>query len=222
VTVGSHNPDFASKERYMSVLAKLAHAQGRRDDNPNKELARELAETGNTNAIRKIALNLFSDDNKIQSDCIKVLYEIGYINPELISDYALDFIRLLKHRNNRMVWGSMIALSTIAGVAAHVIFPHLAALQKALQNGSVITADNAIKTLARVASSDTAYHKTIFPLLLDHLKTCRPKEIPLHAEFTVIAVTAKEKSDFTGILEKRMEILTQNQQKRIRKLINKI
>jgi hypothetical protein len=206
----------------MSILEKLSHARGRRDDTPNKQLAKELAETHNERGIKEIALNLYNDNNKIQSDCIKVLYEIGYINPELISDYAFDFIKLLKHRNNRMVWGAMIALSTVAEIAAHIIFSHLDAVQKVLQNGSVITADNAIKTLARVASSHAAYHKKIFPLLLDHLKTCRPKEIPLHAEFIAIVVTPQNKAVFTDILNKRMDILSPSQQKRILKLINKI
>ncbi len=45
---------------------------------------------------------------------MKVLYEIGYLTPELIADYADDFLKLLRSKNNRMVWGGMIALATIA------------------------------------------------------------------------------------------------------------
>jgi hypothetical protein len=43
-----------------------------------------------------------------------VLYELGYLAPELIADYVGDFIKLLKHENNRIDWGGMIALSTVA------------------------------------------------------------------------------------------------------------
>ena len=89
----------------MSVLNKLACSQGRRDEAPNQELARELAETENRAGIKEIAENLWNKDKKIQNDCVKVLYEVGYKKPELISDYVGDFLKLLKSANNRLVWG---------------------------------------------------------------------------------------------------------------------
>ena len=39
--------------------------------------------------------NLGNKDKSIQSDCIKVLYEIGYIKPILISNYVNEFTKLL-------------------------------------------------------------------------------------------------------------------------------
>ncbi|MCI0618234.1 hypothetical protein L0244_35095, partial [bacterium] len=98
----------------MSVLNKIAYFQNRRDEVPNQMLARELAEKKNKKGIREIAENLWSENQNVQSDCLKVLYEIGFLNPNLIAEYAGDFLKLLKSKNNRMVWGSMIALSTIA------------------------------------------------------------------------------------------------------------
>ena len=61
----------------MSVLSKLASMQGRRDEEPNKELARELVRTKNTEGIQEIAENLLKKDKKIQSDCDGVMEEIG-------------------------------------------------------------------------------------------------------------------------------------------------
>jgi hypothetical protein len=87
----------------MSVISRLASALGRRDDVPNQELARELAETKVVEDIRELVVNLQNRDRKIQSDCIKVLYEIGYIASELIAEYAEDFLALLRNRNNRLV-----------------------------------------------------------------------------------------------------------------------
>ncbi|NUQ06049.1 MAG: hypothetical protein HUU31_19320 [Anaerolineae bacterium] len=43
-----------------------------------------------------------------------MLYEIGYAVPDLIADYAADFLALLGSRDNRMVWGGMTALGVIA------------------------------------------------------------------------------------------------------------
>ena len=44
--------------------------------------------------------NLGNKDKSIQSDCIKILYEIGYIKPIIISDYVNEFTKLFNSRNN--------------------------------------------------------------------------------------------------------------------------
>src|SRR4030042_687161 len=98
----------------MSVLRRLASAKARRDEAPNKELAKDLAKRKDRAAIGELAANLKSPDPEIRSDCVKVLYETGALDPELIADYAEEFLGLLGSKNNRMVWGGMTALATIA------------------------------------------------------------------------------------------------------------
>lgn len=171
----------------MSVLSKLSHAQNRRDEVPNQELARELAKTKNLAGIREIAKNLLHDDRRMQYDCIKVMYEIGYLAPVLILPYADDFIKLLSSRHNRLVWGAMTALATIAQIAADQLYPHVAVIQKAMERGSVITVDAGVMTLAGIASQKDDYNQDIFPYLLAHLGSCRSKDVPQHAEKTLIA-----------------------------------
>ena len=203
----------------MSVLNKIAFYQNRRDEVPNQELAQALAQSRNQADIREIAENLWNKDPSIQSDCLKVLYELGYLAPELIAEYADDFLKLLKHHNNRMVWGGMIALSTVADLKAAEIFPHVDEIVQVMQKGSVITMDNGIKALALVASQKDEYRKAIFPYLRDHLKTCRPKEVPQYAEKSLPAITAGNKSDFIQVLEKRLEDMTASQTTRLKKII---
>jgi hypothetical protein len=203
----------------MSVLNKIAFYQNRRDEIPNQELARQLADSKDRAGVREIAENLWNKEKNVQADCLKVLYETGYLDPSLIADYVNDFLKLLKHRNNRLVWGAMIALSTIADLKADEIFPHFEAIKQVMESGSVITMDNGVKTLALVASRDPAYNQKIFPYLLDHLKTCRPKEVPQHAEKTLPAVTAGNRSEFIRVLEKRMEDMTASQTTRLKKVI---
>lgn len=72
----------------MSVLDRIAYLQGRRDEVPNQELAGDLVKTNDVAGIKEIAGNLFNSDDNIRNDCIKVLYEVGYIKPELISPYV--------------------------------------------------------------------------------------------------------------------------------------
>ncbi|ODS39538.1 MAG: hypothetical protein A7316_05295 [Candidatus Altiarchaeales archaeon WOR_SM1_86-2] len=204
------------------MLKKLACMQNRRDDTPNRELARELAEENNIEAVKELAENLYNKDKKIQGDCISVLYWIGTVKPGLIEDHASDFLKLLHSKNNRLVWGSMLALSTIADRKPGEIFYNMDDMVKAIERGSVITVDNGIKTLAIVASVNDEYNRKIFPFLINHLKTCRPKEVPQHSESIFVAVNPKNRKEYTDVLYKRQDILTASQSARIKRLLKRI
>ncbi len=206
----------------MSVLDQLASSLGRRDEVPNQELARELAIKKDRKGIRELAENLWNKDKNIQADCIKVLYEIGAVEPKLIASYADDFVKCLRSRNNRLVWGGMTALGEVAKAEPDVVFNYLSEIKKAKETGSVITVDNAISTLAYTAAAKEEYSNAIFPYLLRHLAGCRPKEVPQHAEKTVPAVTASNKMDFIKVLEKRMEDLSGSGLSRVKKVIKQV
>lgn len=203
----------------MSVLNRLASSLGRRDEIPNQELARDLAARKDINGIREIAENLWNKDKNIQADCIKVLYEIGSIEPTLIADYAEDFVKLLRSKNNRLVWGGMTALAEVAKANPDAVFKYVDEIKKAKETGSVITVDNAISTLAYTAAASDKYNKAIFPYLLKHLSGCRPKEVPQHAEKTLPAVNSSNQADFIKVLEKRMEDLSGSGLARVKKVI---
>lgn len=206
----------------MSDLNKLAHSLGRRDEVPNQELARDLAAKKDKKGIREIAENLWNKDKNIQADCIKVLHEIGVIEPKLIADYTDDFVKCLKSNNNRLVWGGMTALAEVAKANPDAVFKNLDAIKKAKETGSVITIDNAISTLAYTAAANKKYNDVIFPYLLKHLSNCRPKEVPQHSEKTLPAVNSSNKADFTKILEKRMEDLSGGGLARVKKVIKQV
>jgi hypothetical protein len=202
----------------MTVLKKLASAQNRRDNEPNKALATRLARQKDHKSIQELRENLGHKDKKIQSDCITVLYEIGYLSPELIEDYVDDFIALTGSKNNRLVWGAMMALSTIAQSKPKEIFRRRNQIFKAIETGSVITKDNGIKALSTVAAVKTEFHHAIFPFLLQHLKNCRAKDIPQHAESVLTCVRPKHQKGFLEILNRRKDELKPAQRKRINKI----
>lgn len=206
----------------MKVLERLASMQNRKDDAPNQELARELAENDDRAGIQEIAENLWSCKSGIRSDCIKVLYEIGYIKPELIADCADDFIELLRSGNNRLTWGGMTALSTVAAIRADLVCKHLDDISGAMKKGSVITVDAGIRALSAAASAKKEYGKKIFPVLMAHIETCRPKDIPMHAEFILKAVYPDQRGDFIRLLNKRRKELSPPQTKRVDQVLKKI
>ena len=206
----------------MSALERIAFFQNRRDEVPNLELAKTLAETKDHQGIREIAENLWSKDKNIQSDCLKVLYEIGYTEPGLVADYAGDFLKLLKNKNNRLVWGGMIALGTVAQLKADALFPRWEEVRDSMEAGSVITKDNGVKVLAAIAAQKEQYSQAIFPYLLHHLKTCRPKEVPQHAEKILVAVNKANKSDFLHVLDERTPGLKPSEITRIQRILRQL
>jgi hypothetical protein len=201
----------------MSVLERIAYFQGRRDEGPNQELARQLVESKDRAGIQEIAANLWHKEANVRSDCLKVLYEAGYLDPALIAEYVGDFLKLLHSRNNRLVWGAMIALSTIAALKADDLFQHRTEIEDAMAKGSVITVDSAVRTLAIVASNNDAYREELLPHLLEHLQSCRPKDVARHAEMTLVAVDPSHSELFVAVLEKRLPGLSSSQAARVRK-----
>jgi hypothetical protein len=193
--------------------------QNRRDEAPNKDLARQLTENKDIEGINEIAINLWNKDKNIQSDCASVLEELGRINPELIENYIPDFFKMLSGKNNRLVWGGMINLSLVADRKPEEIFNKFDEIVDAIEKGSVITRDGGIKTLAIVASDNEKYNEAIFPFLIEHLKNCRPKDVPQHAESIMRAVTSKNQDQYIDLLNRRFDALSSSQQRRIRKLL---
>jgi hypothetical protein len=201
------------------VIELLAGKLGRNDEVPNIELAEKLCEGKDKKGIKEIAEGLNSKDQAVDSDCIKVLYEIGYRKPELITGYTDDFITGLKSKNNRLVWGCMTALACIAPIKPDVIYGRLPEVIEAYKKGSVITVDNSISVFAGLCSADREYQKKVFPVLLDHLANCRAKESPQHTERMAGCINTENKEDFLIAVNKRTDELTDPQRKRIDKLL---
>lgn len=204
------------------VIEKLASQLGRKDEQSNIVLAQEIVMSGNQKAIEEIIHFIQHGHKNIQADCVKVAYEIGKQKPQFISPYTPIFIRLLKSPNNRLVWGAMQVLSTVAEEASDEMIASLLTIQSAIKKGSVITVDKGVLTLAKLAKVSKDNNEIIFPYLLEHLENCRTKELPQHAESTLMAVTDENKESFLKVLRKKDVYLTPPQLKRIQKIYKEL
>jgi hypothetical protein len=201
------------------MIEKLACRLGRNDEAPNIALAEYLCHDEDRSGIKEIVDGFKGTDKAVANDCIKVLYEIGERNPTLICDYADDFISGLYSKNNRLVWGSMTALAKIAFLVPQPIFDKLNSIVSAYINGSTITVDNSISVFAGLCKAGDEYSETVLPILLTHLKKCRPKEVPQHAERCSTCFSNKNATAFIEVLEYRSPQLASSQQSRINKLL---
>ena len=200
-----------------SVLSKLAGAQNRKDEEPNKELGRELVENHDIEGIQEIAENLWNKDKRVRTDCLSVLEQVGLLDPELVDNYVTDFLELISSKDNRLVWASMINLALIADRKPHEIFERYDDVVKVIEKGSVITKDNGIKTLAKVASTRTEYNEVIMPYLMEQLRRCRSKSVPQYAESIRCAVEIDKQDQYLSILNERYDELSAPQQRRVKK-----
>ena len=208
----------------MSVIGYLASSLQRQDDQPNIKLAEEIIRSKRHDWVKELVDNLNNKNKDIQSDCIKVLYEIGeHEAPEMNAPYAIDFVRLLESKNNRLVWGAMTALDTIVKVQPQIIFENLSIIIRSIEKGSVITIDHGVSLLARL-SANKECNQNAFPLLMEQLKRCPIKQLPMYAEKAEMAIISKDcKKQFITLIESRFQEMDKESQKvRINKVMKRL
>jgi hypothetical protein len=205
----------------MSVLSRLAVSLNRRDEVPNQELARLLAEKKDLKGIKEIVDNLHNKNKNIQSDCIKVLDELGEIDPSLVAPYAPELLALLDHKNNRMQWGAMAALDAITNENPALIFKNLTKILTAAEKGSVITKDRCMSILIKLCATKK-YSEPAFSLLFEQLFKSLPNQLPMYAENISPVVNGQVRGQFIKILSLRLpDIEKESGKKRLEKIIRK-
>lgn len=206
----------------MSIADQLASALGRRDEVPNQELASKIAASGGVSAVEELVTLLSAKNKDLQSDSIKVLYEIGAVKPELIAKYISVFLDLLESKNNRLQWGAMAALESVAGEAPKQIYEALPRIADAADKGSVITKDGAVNIFIKLCGiSDFA--GSAFPLLIEQLRKSPTNQLPMYAERAMHLITKENRELFVNSLSARLhEIDKESKRKRVEKVIQKV
>lgn len=207
----------------MKAIGLLASSLNRKDEQPNQELAIEIIRSKRADWVKELVDHLHDKNKNIQSDCIKVLYEIGERGSgDLIAPYCEDFGKLLDSKNNRLVWGAMTALDTITAFNPAGVYALLSIITRTLDKGSVITIDHGVGLLAKL-SGIPEYAAVAFPLLMEQLKKCPPKQLPMYAEKSIVAIHARNKESFTELIQSRMpEMEKESQRTRLRKCLKTI
>jgi hypothetical protein len=205
----------------MSVLGRLASALERNDERPNVELAEELAASSDIAAIAELVAALTNGTTAVQNDAIKVLYEIGARNPDLVAAHADAFLALLGSRNNRNVWGALQGLESIASTVPDELAVRLDAILAAANKGSVIAKDKAMQILATLAGQGHA--KRAIPALLSRLEDAAPNQFPMYAEIAVTVIGSADRAAFRAILEARLAKIPQPaKRKRVEKVLKRL
>ena len=206
----------------MAAIDLLSSSLGKSDNEANIALARRIAEAEDKNAIKELVDNLQNKDKKIQSDCIKTLYETAYLKPALIADYCSVFFDLLSSKNNRLVWGAMIALVTITEIKHRLVFGSLSLITETVKKGSVITIDCGVEVYSKL-NKRSEYRDVVEPLLIDELWRCQIKQLPQYIEKSLVSINRQNKEIYQDIINKRIiECERDAQSKRLNKALKLI
>jgi len=201
------------------IIERLATSLGKENQLPNIGLARQIISEKNDTAVKVLVDNLYHQNKAIQSDCIKVLYEVGEKSPELISEYLHEFINLLAHKNNRLQWGGMAAIHSITINKAKEVYQVLPKILKTANRGSVITRDHAVGILIKLCTLPT-YKLEAFQQLMLQLEECPNNQLPMYAERAMDIVPVEQTTAFIQLLEKRLaDVAQESKRKRLVKVI---
>lgn len=203
----------------MAYIERIAYNLNRRDEVPNQELAKELAEHMDNKGIAEMAEHLFDKNKSIASDCLKVMYEASYISPEIIVEYYSDFVTLLNSKNNRMVWGAMIAIASIAKVALDKVYRDKDLIKEKIKTGSVIANVHGVYSLINMAGASEEIYKKIIDDIFLILDETRSVDFPKRCEAIVKILHDKEKERLHNLIEKNKERLSAAGKKRVEKII---
>ncbi|NMH87501.1 restriction endonuclease subunit S domain-containing protein [Flavivirga algicola] len=206
----------------MTVLSQLSSSLGQKGNGANIALAKGIAEAENNNAIQELIKNLKNKDKKIQADCIKTLYETAYIKPDLIANYYVEFLELLSSKNNRLVWGGMIALATISDLKSKELFESIELISNTVNKGSVITVDAGVEIYTNL-NKYSEFQGKVENLLIDQLWKCPIKQLPKYMEKSTILINEKNKEIYQKIInERKAECEKESQVKRLDKVLKLI
>jgi hypothetical protein len=204
-----------------SVLEQLASALGRNDEQPNVELPEKLAANPDKATIAELVAVLKTGPAAVANDAIKVLYELGEGRPELIAEYADAFFAALLSKNNRLVWGGMTALDTIATASAPALAKRLPEILAAADKGSVIANDKAVSILAKLVAA--GHGDKALPALLAKVEAAAVNQLPMYAEMAAPVIDRSHQAAFTATITKRLQTIDQpSKRARLEKLLRKL
>ena len=204
------------------VIGKLASTLNKRDEVPNQELAGEIAAKKDKKAVEELVELLAHKRKEIQNDSIKVLYEIGELEPSLVFGNLSDFVSLLDSKNNRLQWGGMMAINTIVSEGPKAVYAILPKIMMAADKGSVITKDHAVNILVKLCSY-SEYAESAFSLLNEQLLKSKPNQLPMYAERALPIVSEQNKERFRSTLILRLaELEKESKKRRVEKVLKKL
>lgn len=205
-----------------TVKARLSSSSAQRSEDANIHLAKEIVNKNDSEAVLSLTSLLNTGTTAVKHSCMKTLYEIGALKPELISIHKDVFPPLLKSKSNRLQWGAMTAIASFTALEQTWVYQNLSQIMEACDKGSVITRDSTVQILLRLAGT-SGYYNDAVRLLFEILLKSPVNQVPMYAERLFPIITGESKEEFASILTARLtDVEKESKRKRINKVLQKL
>jgi hypothetical protein len=212
----------ARSQRERDVLGRLAVSMSRSDEMPNLELAAEIVENGDDDAVGILVSVFERHDDAHAPDAARVLFEVGGRAPELLQMHAERLISLCDASQKEMLPYTMYALAPVAHLHAEALWEmrdlFWSALADLTQPADMAQA-GAVRLLSALCAAGPDFARTLAGGLVDLLGKCMPKDVAFFAESVLPALGTAHSHRAKPVLDRRMKELTPAEVARLRRAV---
>ena len=166
----------------MDLINHLSSVQGRRDQGPNRELARKIADNSDTESLTKLLDILTETTNvKIQQDILLTLAALCDNKPEMLVSKIRELWPFMMDKDNRSVFATMIIFSHLVKFQPDFFAHRLILIIETMDKGSVVTRDHGFKILLQLYEHDP-YHTELPMLILEQIMLAPANQLGQYAE----------------------------------------
>lgn len=203
----------------MTVLYKIASSLGRRDLEPNRKLAQQIVLKEDRLSLLELIENIEHKNEHVRFDCIQVLSEIAKLKPELLIEFDLLLLQLLRDKNSKVALGALATLDYLTLRKPENIFLNVEKVLQVADSGLLVSKDHAISILLKLTTFDFSATKA-YRLFLLELEKCAINQYVKYAEMGTHYLDPKFSANFIAILQnKGMTIDSETKRKRVEALI---
>lgn len=206
----------------MSIVHLLSSSQERIDQQPNKDLAKQIIQTQDGAAIAELEQLLKSKKKNQLFDVLKTIEMIGEEAPEMIAHLFEPLSFCLQHPVNKIVWIGMSAMSHVSRFHPQLTYELLPKIIHTMENGGVIMRDKGFKMMV-ILYTETDYQGDLKLLMLEQLRVAPDNQFGQYLEKWIAVILKEDIPDLIGVIEERLPELTDaNHRKRAEKNLKKL
>lgn len=212
----------ARSQRERELLGRLAVSMQRCDDMPNLELAAEIVQTDDEEALRILVSVLERHDDQHASDACRVIFEVGTRAPELLQPHTERLLSMCDESQKEMLPFTMYALSPVAHLHADSLWDMRDLFWSALTDLTLPASTaqaGAVRLLSALCAAGPDYARTLAGGLVDLLGKCMPRDVAFFAESVLPALGTAHSHRAKPVLDRRMKELTPAEVARLRRAV---
>lgn len=207
----------------MPIQDQLSYSLGLKTQEGNKILAQNIANSDNIEQLNELVKFINSKPHeRLQMDAMLTIAYISEHNPKLVLDHIDFLLHKLHDPINRVIFGSMIALSNAAHLALDKLFVNLSQILDAMEAGTVVTKDHGFRILVSLYQEEK-YSEDTFFIIIEQIIIASANQLGQYTERMIPVLKANHKKKFITTLEDRREGLSNEYHlKRLSKYLKKL